>query len=34
LYIPVNSVSMRGQEIVLNLENGANVPLSQVSTLR
>jgi flagellar basal-body rod modification protein FlgD len=34
LYIPVNSVSMRGQDIVLNLENGAQVPLNQVSTLR
>jgi len=34
LYIPVNSVSMRGQDIVLNLQNGAQVPLSQVSTMR
>lgn len=34
LYIPVNSVSMRGQEIVLNLQNGSQVPLSQVSTMR
>jgi len=34
LYIPVNSVSMRGQEIVLNLQNGTQIPLSQVSTMR
>ena len=34
LYIPVNSVSMKGQDIVLNLQNGSQVPLSQVSTMR
>jgi len=34
LYIPVNSVSMQGSEIVLNLQNGTKVPLSQVSTMR
>jgi flagellar basal-body rod modification protein FlgD len=34
LYIPVNSVSTQGQEIILNLDNGAKVPLTQVSTLR
>jgi len=34
LYIPVNSVSMRGQDIVLNLQNGTQIPLSQVSTMR
>jgi len=34
LYIPVNSVSMKGQDIVLNLQNGTQIPLSQVSTMR
>jgi flagellar hook assembly protein FlgD len=34
LYIPVNSVSMNGQELVLNLQNGAKIPLSQVTTMR
>lgn len=34
LYIPVNSVSMQGQEIVLNLQNGSQIPLSQVGTMR
>lgn len=34
LYTPVNSVTMSGQDVVLNLQNGGSVPLSQVSTLR
>ena len=34
LYIPVNSVSMNGQDVVLNLQNGAQIPLSQVTTMR
>jgi hypothetical protein len=34
LYTPVNSVTMNGQDVVLNLQNGAAVPLSQVSTMR
>jgi len=34
LYVPVNSVSMSGQDIVLRLRNGAQLPLSQVTTLR
>lgn len=34
LYIPVNSVSMNGQDVVLNLQNGAQLPLSQVTTMR
>ncbi len=34
LYTPVSSVTMNGQDVVLNLQNGASVPLSQVSTMR
>jgi hypothetical protein len=34
LYTPVTSVSMNGQEVTLNLQNGSQVPLSQVTTLR
>lgn len=34
LYIPVNSVSMNGQDVMLNLQNGAQVPLAQVTTIR
>jgi flagellar basal-body rod modification protein FlgD len=34
LYTPVNSVTMSGQDVILNLQNGGSVPLSQVSTLR
>jgi flagellar basal-body rod modification protein FlgD len=34
LYTPVNSVTMSGQDVVLNLQNGATVPLSQVTTMR
>ena len=34
LYVPVNSVSMSGQDIVLRLRNGAQIPLAQVTTLR
>jgi len=34
LYTPVNSVTMNGQDVVLNLQNGATVPLSQVTTMR
>jgi flagellar basal-body rod modification protein FlgD len=34
LYTPVNSVTMNGQDVVLNLLNGRTVPLSQVTTMR
>ena len=34
LYTPINSVSMQGSDIVLNLGSGAKIPLSQVTTLR
>jgi len=34
VYVPVNSVSMKGQDIVLNLQNGSQIPLSQVGTMR
>jgi flagellar basal-body rod modification protein FlgD len=34
LYTPVNSVTMSGQDVVLNLQNGSTVPLSQVTTMR
>jgi len=27
-------VSMNGQDVVLNLQNGAQIPLSQVTTMR
>jgi hypothetical protein len=27
-------VTMNGQDVVLNLQNGATVPLSQVTTMR
>ena len=34
MYTPIASVSMNGTDVNLNLQNGASLPLSQVTTLR
>ena len=34
MYTPIASVSMNGADVNLNLQNGASLPLSQVTTLR
>lgn len=34
LYVPISSVSMSGQNVTLNLLNGAQLPLDKVTTVR
>jgi len=34
IYVPIASVSMNGQNIMLNLLSGTQLPLEQVTTIR